>query len=261
MQGRGSVAESGADDVVADVPKVTNVCSSSAAVRLKVAEGGPDIDNEPMRHVDEKTGALEIYASSDALMKWVPKFDWGLVAFWCRIPIFRVRLFRSREAFLQGGLERSYIDQVFPRGEDLLAAILWWRKRVREEGRGFAVFEGGFDTSGLVYLTDPPLCCIDAESGEVQADGEAEIDRKRELHMKRRGIDARWVKKGVPEDVRAKIVSAEVSVLERKRRGEEYALRGGWLRAPTCAAAIGAKGAVALDVARHNDYQKRTGCQ
>lgn len=62
-----------------EAPKATTVCSAAEAVRAKVAEGGPDLDNKPMRHVDEKTGALEIYASSDALMKWVPNFDWGLV--------------------------------------------------------------------------------------------------------------------------------------------------------------------------------------
>lgn len=203
------------------LPDPVSVCSAAAAVRQHCATNpNDDLNNKPMRNVDKKTGALELYCSSDLLLKWVPKFDGGLCATWCRIPIFRVRLFRNKEAFDQGGLDRCYVESVFPEGEDVVTAVIWWRKRVREEGRGFAVFEGGFDTSGLVDLTEPPRCCIDAETGEVQADSADEVARKRERHNKRRGMDKRWAKKGVSEELRAKIELADAKVQERKRRGE-----------------------------------------
>lgn len=237
------------------------MCLSSSAVRQRCAEGGNGLDSKPSRNVDKKTGALEIYASSQSLMEWVPKFDQGLVALWCRVPIFRARLFRSKEAFRQGGLDRCYVEQVFPEGEDLLSAIVWWRKRVREEQRGFAVFEGGFDTSGLVNLTEPPRCSIDADSGEVEADDQAEIDRKRHLHVKRRGMDARWAKKGVSEELRGRIEAAEAKAQERKRRGEEYALRGGWVPTPQESAAGADTVAASLDVSKHNAYQKQCECK
>jgi len=244
-------------------PDPVSVSSSAAAVRRHCEDlQAKDSDHKPMRNVDKKTGSLELLASSDLLLQWVPQFDHGLCATWCRIPIFRIRLFRNTEVFQQGGLERCYVEQVFPEGEDLVTAVIWWRKRIREEGKGFAVFEGGFDTSGLVHLTDPPRCCIDAETGEVQADEVAELDHKRELHNKRRGMDARWAKKGVSAELRAKIEGAEGMVQERKRRGEEYALRGGWVPAPV-ASASGAEVAAseALDVSRHNNYQKWSGCK
>lgn len=57
----------------------------------------------------------------------------------------------------------------------------------------------------MVHLTDPPRCFIDAETGEVEADGEAELAKKREAHMKRRGMDERWAKKGVPEEIRGEM--------------------------------------------------------
>lgn len=240
---------------------MVSVSSAAAAVRQH-CEGlqADDLDQKPMRNVDKKTGALELFASSEMLLQWVPKFDGGLCAIWCRIPIFRARLFRSKEAFKQGGLDRCYVEQVFPEGEDLVSVVIWWRKRVREEGKGFAVFEGGFDTSGLVHLTDPPRCCVDAETGEVQADNNEEVERKRALHNKRRGMDARWAKKGVSEELRAKIESAEDRVQERRRRGEDYALRGGWVLASPPPSASGAEPET-LDVAKHNEYQKGSGCQ
>lgn len=238
------------------------ISSSSVAVRQHCADlKAEDLDNKPLRNVDPKTGALEIYSSTDALMRWVPKFGWDLLGHWCKMPIFRVRLFRSRLAFEQGGIDRGYTEQVFVEGEDLLAAVVWWRRRVREEGKGFAIFEGGFDTTGLIYLTDPPRCFIDAESGEVEADNAEELERKRALHVKRRDMESRWAKKGVPEELRQKIEHAEVSIQERKRRGDEYALRGGWIPSVPASAAGADISQAALDVAKHNEYQKKYGLQ
>mmetsp|Transcript_146742 Transcript_146742/g.470923 ORF Transcript_146742/g.470923 Transcript_146742/m.470923 type:complete len:236 (-) Transcript_146742:36-743(-) len=234
--------------------------ASAAAVRQHYAGKEADtLDHKPSRNVDKKTGALEIYASADDILQWLPKFDNGLCATWCRIPIFKVRMFRNREAFDQGGLDRCYVEQVFPEGEDLVTTVVWWRKRIREEGKGFAVFEGGFDLSGQIHLTEPPRCFVDAASGEVRADDDVEIERKRTLHGKRRGMDARWAKKGHSEELLSKISSAEARGNERKRRGEAFALRGGWVAAPRVSAA--GAGVLTLDVAKHNEYQKKFGCK
>lgn len=253
-------------------PKVT-IASSSQRVReycLK-KQASPELDGKPLRNVDPITGGLEIFASTEELMRWVPAFGWDKLAHWCKMPIFRIRLFRSREAFRQGGLDRCYTEHFYPEGEDLLSALVWWRKRVREEGQGFAVFEGGFDTSGLVYLTDPPRCGIDAPSGEVEADDAEELERKRALHHKRAGMDMRWARKGLSQEARNKIEVAEVGIQERKRRGEAYTLRGGWVpsqKLSVVGADIGGAtprhytpAATLLDVNKHNQYQKRFGCK
>ena len=42
--------------------------------------------------------------------------------------------------------------QVFPEGSDLIMAIEWWRKRVKN-GQGFAVFEGSFDAKAGTSFT------------------------------------------------------------------------------------------------------------
>jgi len=216
-------------------------------------------------------------------MQWVPNFGWDKLAHWCKMPIFRIRLFRNQEAFKLGGLERCYTEQVFPEGTDLVSALVWWRKRVREAGKGFAVFEAGFDTNGLVFLTDPPRCMVDAETDSVVADDIEELDRKRALHQKRSGMDKRWADKGVSTELRSKIELAEMGIQERRRRGEEYALRGGWVKSPLTAfsksspmslagADIGGstpraltnyphKVGGGLDVAKHNHYQKNFGLQ
>lgn len=261
------MAGEGEEEENAEVAAVTavkiSVSSSAEAVRQYCAgQQEEDQDHKPSRNVDKQTGALQIFASTEVLLQWVPKFDGGLCATWSSVPIFRARLFRNREAYRQGGLERCYVEQTFPEGEDLVTAIIWWRKRVRECARGFAVFEGGFDTSGLVHLTEPPRCTVDAESGEVEADTEEEVERKLGLHNKRRGMDARWAKKGISAEVRAKIASAEGTAQERKRRGEEYALRGGWVPAhPVSAAGAEESAQQRLDVAKHNEYQKQCGCK
>lgn len=204
-------------------------------------------------------------------MQWVPSFGWDKLAHWCKMPIFRIRLFRCKEAFRHGGLDRCYTEHVYPEGEDLLTALVWWRRRIREQGKGFAVFEGGFDTSGLVYLTDPPRCAIDAETGEVEADDADELERKRTKHQKRAGMDKRWARKGLSEELRNKIEAAEVMGQERKRRGEGYALRGGWIpsqKLSVVGADIGGgtpryytPASTLLDISKHNDYQKRFGCK
>lgn len=262
----------------------TDTCtikSSAQAVRQHLATlETSDSDHKPLRNVEPTTGALEIYASTEALMQWVPKFGWDKLAHWCKLPIFRIRLFRNHEAFRMGGLERCYTEHVFPEGEDLVSALVWWRKRIREQNKGFAVFEAGFDTNGLVYLTDPPRCAIDAETGEVVADNVEELERKKAFHLKRTGMDQRWATKGVSDHLRNKIEIAEMGIQERRRRGEEYALRGGWVKSSTFAkpqlslagADIGgstprARGGgyhaqtvgCVMDVAKHNDYQKRFG--
>merc|ERR1719487_362787 len=112
----------------------------------------------PMRTVDERTGQLKILSSADSLMKWLPKLSWDYLALWCMMPIFRVRLFGDRTAFTEH--DRAYVEHIFPEGEDLETAVLWWRKRVNQEKKGFAVFEGGFDASGPVTLTEPPRVMV-----------------------------------------------------------------------------------------------------
>merc|ERR1719456_1668725 len=160
----------------------------------------------PMRTVDEQTGQLKILSSADALMKWLPKLSWDYLALWCMMPIFRVRLFGDREAFVEH--DRCYVEHIFQEGEDLETAVLWWRKRVNQEKKGFAVFEGGFDASGPVLLTEAPRVWVDAATGESEADGSEEIERKRMLHNKRRQMNAKWEGKGMSEDMIRKIENA-----------------------------------------------------
>lgn len=112
----------------------------------------------PMRSVDEQTGQFKIQSSADALLKWLPTLSYDLLHIWCTMPIFRVRLFGDRTAYTDH--DRHYVEHIFPEGEDLETAILWWRKRVNHEKKGFAVFEGGFDTSGPVLLTDAPRVTV-----------------------------------------------------------------------------------------------------
>mmetsp|Transcript_135447 Transcript_135447/g.377261 ORF Transcript_135447/g.377261 Transcript_135447/m.377261 type:complete len:238 (-) Transcript_135447:166-879(-) len=225
--------------------KLVSVTSSAETVRKHLAEQAElnNDESKPLRHVDPETGALTLYSSADALVQWLPKMGWEHVTAWSKMPVFRVLLFHDRAAFLEGGMLRSYVEHVFPDGEDLLAALLWWRKRVREEGKGFAIFEGGFDTTGLVHLTDAPRVLVDAATGEVDADDEEAIQKKRELHEKRRRLEERWAAKGVPEEVRARIQNAEHLISAKKQQGQEYMMKGGWVPKET---------AKEMDIAAHN---------
>lgn len=203
----------------------------------------------PMRTVDEQTGELKILSSADSLMKWLPMLGYEHVATWSTMPIFRVRLFSDRSAFEH---ERAYVEHVFPEGEDLETAVIWWRKRISQENKGFAVFEGGFDTSGPVLLTDAPRVLVDAASGESEADSVDEIHRKRNLHNKRRQMADRWGAKGMSEDMLRKIENAEHLAKEKKRRGQEFMLKGGWVAKKEAAAG-------GLNLSRHNELAKKFG--
>jgi len=204
----------------------------------------------PMRTVDEQTGQLKILSSADSLMKWLPKLSWDYLALWCMMPIFRVRLFGDRAAYAEH--DRAYVEHIFPEGEDLETAVLWWRKRVSQEKKGFAVFEGGFDTLGPVLLTDAPRVTVDAATGESQADGAEEIERKRTLHNKRRQMSEKWAKKGMSDDLLRKLENAEEIIKEKKRRGQEFMLKGGWVSKKETNAA-------GLDLKRHNELAKKYG--
>merc|ERR1719498_180036 len=204
----------------------------------------------PMRTVDPQTGQLKILTSADSLMKWLPKLSWDYLALWCTMPIFRVRLFGDRSAYVDH--DRAYVEQVFPQGEDLETAVLWWRKRVNQENKGFAVFEAGFDTSDPLLLTDAPRVTVDAATGDCEADGSAEIERKRMLHVKRRQMSDKWCSKGLPEDMLRKIENAEHLIKEKKRRGQEFMLKGGWVKTNEVRAA-------GVNLQRHNELAKKYG--
>lgn len=205
----------------------------------------------PMRTVDEQTGRLKILSSADSLMKWVPKLSWDYLALWCMMPIFRVRLFADRASCTEH--DRAYTEHIFPDGEDLETAVLWWRKRVNQQAKGFAVFEGGFDTSGPVLLTDAPRIMVDAVSGECEADGAEDIERKRLLHVKRTQMNEKWSSKpGMSEEMLRKIENAEHIIKEKKRRGQEFMLKGGWVSKKETVAS-------GLNLQRHNELAKKYG--
>jgi len=239
---------------VVDVPKQkVHAGSSCTEVRnFLAAQQGRDDSTKPLRRVDPANSKLEIYASTQEMMAWAPKLDYDKAAAWSKVPIFRARLYLDRATF-ESSPARTTVDQTFPDGVDLVSAIQWWRKRVREAGKGFAVFEGGFDTSGVVYLTDPPCIWLDAATGDCEADSFEEIERKEELHMKRRQIEARWESKGVSEELRAKIEAADLRAADRRKKGQEYMLRGGWVDKTQVGKAF--------DVARHNSRQKEFDCR
>lgn len=225
--------------------------SSAKVVRQHVASLAANNPSEPLRHEDPETGALTIYSSTDQVLAWVPNMDYDKLTAWAKMPIFRVKLFKERGSYDRK--ETPYVIEVFERGEDLAFAIAWWRKRVSQTGRGFAVFEGGFDTTGVVKCTEAPSVRIDASNGEVEADGFDEIERKRELHEKRKSRVAKWAGKGVDDDTLAKIERAEMLICEKKERGQEYMLKGGWVN-PDQIERGRDKGAEAI--AKHNRIQK-----
>jgi len=205
-----------------------DVTGSAAQVRQHLAAQADKLIEPPMRTTDAKTGQLKILSSAKRLMAWLPKMGWDHLSLWCTMPIFRVRLFADREAYVTH--DRSYVEQVFPEGEDLETAVLWWRKRVNQENKGFAVFEGGYDSSGPLLLTDAPRVCVNAVTGECEADGADEVERKRLLHNKRRQMAEKWGSKGVSEDMLRKIENAEFLIKDKKRRGQEFMLKGGWVK-------------------------------
>eukprot|EP00928_Gymnodinium_smaydae_P097712 TRINITY_DN8918_c0_g2_i1.p1 TRINITY_DN8918_c0_g2~~TRINITY_DN8918_c0_g2_i1.p1 ORF type:complete len:285 (+),score=61.74 TRINITY_DN8918_c0_g2_i1:126-857(+) len=210
-------------------------------------------DGRPLRHVDPKTGALQVFSSMDTLLEWVPLMEYEKLTAWAKVPVFRVRLYTDRQSYQTGHV--SYAEQVFPGGEDLASSICWWRRRMSQASRGFAVFEGGFDEDGPVYRTEPPVLWVDAVNGEVDGDDYEEIERKRIAHFKRKAMDQKWARKGLADDALAKIAAAEALIREKKRRGEAYLLKAGWVQR----ASLGVDPAAA--VARHNDRQKKFSCR
>lgn len=199
-----------------------------------------------VRKIDPETGSMKLMSSAAELKQALPGIAPYVLTAWCTMPIFTIRLFVDKKHFNEGGVSRSYAVQTFPLGEPLMKCILWWRRRVTKQNSGFAILEGGFDMSGPVFLTEPPRLCLDAASGEVEGDDEEEIERKRVLHYKRVNMDARWEGKGVSAELRQKIENAELKVADRKSRGQEYMLNGGWVD----------KGH-GLDISRLNDIQKK----
>jgi len=187
-----------------------------------------DVDGT-LRRVDPETGDVELYTSIEGILKAVPSMNWDLAAAWSRLPILRAHLFIDRGSYERGGVARPYASKDFqPDGVDLISAIAWWRRRMREDGKGFVVFEGGFDTSG-VCVTDPPYFKLDGSDGSVDADDMDAIQRKREIHEKRRKLEQRWAAKGATEMVLQKIKQADAHRLHRKAQGEEYHYRKGWV--------------------------------
>jgi len=211
-----------------------------------VVPASVEANNKPTRYVDPETGTLQILASTDDLTKLVPQMDFGALAVWARMPIFRVKLYFSREKWQNG--EQPYVDRVFSEGEDAHSAIQWWQKRLSRENKGFGVFEGGFDASGPVTLTEPPFIAIDA-SGEVEADSAEDIERKRLMYIKRKEVAQRWETKGVSPDLQSKIEAAELLAKERKQRGQTFMMKGGWVNPKDCK----------FDLKRHNEIQKQFG--
>merc|ERR1712224_34792 len=133
-----------------------------------------DEGQKPHRQVDPTTQELKIHSSTDSLITWLPNMSWDLVALWSTMPIFSIKLFSDRRSCKEH--KRAYLEHIFPEGTDLEDAISWWRKRVGEEGRGCAVFEAGFDTSGPVTISDPPRLVVDAATGDAEGDGQDAID-------------------------------------------------------------------------------------
>lgn len=226
-------------------PKVT-FASSAAAVQQALKDVVERPENDLVRRIDPETGSMKLMSSAAELIQALPGIDPNVLTAWCTMPIFTVRLFVDKKHFDEGGLGRSYAVQAFPLAEPLMKCILWWRRRVTKQNTGFAIFEGGFDMSGPVFLTEPPRLYLDAATGEVEGDDEQEIERKRASHYKRVSMDMRWEGKGVSAELRQKIENAELKVADKKGRGQEYMLKGGWVDRGH-----------GLDISRLNDIQKK----
>eukprot|EP00929_Paragymnodinium_shiwhaense_P007313 TRINITY_DN111234_c0_g1_i1.p1 TRINITY_DN111234_c0_g1~~TRINITY_DN111234_c0_g1_i1.p1 ORF type:complete len:283 (+),score=56.32 TRINITY_DN111234_c0_g1_i1:69-851(+) len=209
---------------------IPTVMSNAADVRTHIArkiEAANGDIAKPLRNVDPKTGEVIIYSSMEDLVKWLPQCNSEDLLCWSQLPIFRIALYTDRATW--DARQTAYVYQVFPEGEDLASALCWWRKRMSQAGRGFAVFEAGFDTTGPIFRTEPPYLCVDATTGECVADGKEQIEEKRALHMKRREMGLKWEKKGMSADMMAKIEAAELLVRDKKRTGHQYMMKGGWI--------------------------------
>lgn len=111
----------------------------------------------------------------------------------------------------------------------------------------------GFDTSGPVKLTEAPRVVVDATTGEVEADSEEDIEKKRVLHNKRQNMNERWAGKGLSDEHIIKIQNAELRAAEKKRQGHEYMMKGGWVSKTA--------GGKDIDVAKHNERCKQFGAR
>jgi len=201
----------------------------------------PDLKNKVTTDVDPRTGALRIrWPTRETLRQLLPDLDAERVTAWSKMPIFRVQLFFNRKGYTSHG--PPYTDQIFEEPESLARMLCWWRRRVGQDSKGFAVFQGGFDGHGAVHLTEPPLVLVDALTGEIEADDEEAIQQKLVLYRKRRKMKERWTKKGMPEESHLKIESAEKQAWDRKRHGQEYLMQGGWVHSEKSG----------LDVKKHN---------
>jgi len=209
------------------IPSVTsNAYHVRAHMARKIEEANGDV-KKPLRNLDKNTGEIVIFSSMEDLVKWLPACSSEDLLAWSQLPIFRVALYTDRASW--AAKQTAYVYQVFPEGEDLAAALAWWRKRMSQAGRGFAVFEAGFDNTGPIFKTEPPYLCVDGVTGECIADGKEEIATKKDLHMKRRNMATKWQKKGTSAELMAKIEQAELLVREKKRQGQQFMLKGGWV--------------------------------
>lgn len=228
---------------------MTSCQSAARHVRQQAALDPTDDWNAPLRYEHPETKELQIICSMDQLKQWCPNLGWDRLTVWCKMPICRVRLYLDRRNYEDTPYDQPYAIHTFPEGTDFVSAISWWRKRVSQAKKGFAVFEGSFDASGAVDLTDPPIAVIDAENGTAEADDAKEIIRKKLRHNCRKDMGDRWKKKGMTPELQAKIEAAEVKLREKKRVGQEYFLKKGWVTNPD----------PKLRMPRHNEIQIRHG--
>jgi len=169
------------------VPSVTaNAYQVRAHMARKIEEANGDV-KQPLRNVDPKTGEVVIFSSMEDLAKWLPECKSEDLLSWSQLPIFRVALYTDKSSWV--AKQTAYVYQVFPEGLDLAAALAWWRKRMSQAGRGFAVFEAGFDNTGPIFKTEPPYLCVDGVTGECIADAKEEIAEATAAHEAARHAD------------------------------------------------------------------------
>lgn len=191
-------------------------------------------DSSNLRYID-LDGQLILFTSIEGILKAVPHISWDVALTWSRLAIFGMHLFRNRQSYEQGGISRAYSDKVFPEGIDLIAAVHYWQKRIRQDSNCVVVLQAGFDTSGPICLTEAPIIIIDgATGGGVDADSIETIAAKRSKYLKRRSMDQKWAAKGVSQDLLAKIQKADSNILDRKAKGHQYAKETGWVVSSEC---------------------------
>lgn len=223
-------------------------CHSAASEVREYIRQTPGEDwDAPLRYEHPETNELQIICSMDTLKQWLPNLGWDRLTIWSKMPICRVRLYLDRKSYEE--IDQPYSIHTFPEGTDFVSAIQWWRKRISQAKKGFAAFEGSFDAAGPVELTDPPVALIDAANGTAEADDAAEITRKRFRHQNRRIMGDRWKTKGMTPELQQKIEAAEVRLREKKRRGQEYFLKHGWVT----------NADPKHRLPRHNEIQRRLG--